>query len=110
VSRESPPESLHRRWLHALEDDSRVPYYALQVARVYADFAASAADGRVHVRWSMLLRCTHQRRDRLSQSLAYLVDNGWLTLEPYQNGQRKYYRLASPAPAIHLASSNGSRP
>lgn len=105
-------EPAHRRWLHALEDDTSVPYYAMQVARVISDFAATAPDGRVHVhvRWSMLLRCTHQRRDRLAQSLAYLIDHGWLMPEPRKNGQRKYYLLASPASAIHQAPSNGAHP
>ena len=87
----------HRRWLHAIEADASVPYYALQVARVIADFAASSQDGRVHVSWSMLLRLTHQRNDRLSQSVAHLADHGWLTEEPRKNGQRKHYRLTTPA-------------
>ena len=87
----------HRRWLHAIEDDISVPYYVLQVARVIADFAANSKDDRVHVAWRMLRRCTHQRNDRLSQSLVHLVDYGWLAEEPCKVGQRKFYRLTAPA-------------
>jgi hypothetical protein len=94
VARDVP---VHRRWLHAVERDAGVPYYALQVARVIADFAAQSQDGRVHVSWSMLRRCTHQRNDRLSQSLAHLAGRGWLAEEPRKNGQRKFYRLTTPA-------------
>jgi len=94
VTRGSPEP--HRAWLHALEDDAGVPYYALQVARVIADFAASAQSLRVHVSWKMLQRCTHQLNDRLSQSLAYLSDHGWLHDEPRKNGQRQYRQLTTP--------------
>ncbi len=87
------PQPLHRQWLHALEDDLTVPAHVMQVARVYADFAASSRDGRVHVSWRMLRRCTHQRNDRITQSLDYLISHGWLDAEPSKNGQRKYYCL-----------------
>jgi hypothetical protein len=79
-----------------MEDDLYIPPHVMQVARVYADFAASAKDGRVHVSWQMLRRTTHQRNDRLAQSLDYLVSNGWLEAEPAKNGQRKRYWLTFP--------------
>jgi len=107
----------HRRWLHALEDDTTVPYYALQVARVISDFDVNGVvkNGKppgdpVWVSWRKLHKCTHQRNDRLAQSLAYLTDYGWLTPEPRKNGQRQYYRLTSPAPAASRPPSNGSHP
>jgi hypothetical protein len=81
-----------------MEDDLTIPPHVMQVARVYADFAASSKDGRVHVSWRMLRRCTHQRNDRITQSLDYLIWRGWLAEEPAKRGQRKFYRLVS-APA-----------
>jgi hypothetical protein len=89
------PQPLHRQWLHALEDDLAIPPHVMQVARVYADFAAASKDGRVHVSWRMLRRCTHQRNDRITQSLDYLTFRGWLIEEPAKNGQRKYYWLVT---------------
>ena len=113
-------EPYHRRWLHALEDDSTVPYYAMQVARVFADYAATTAknaaasggewNGLVHVNWTMLVRHTHQRNDRLSQSLDFLTGHGWLIAEPRKNGQRQFYSLADGIPAIGHAPLNGSHP
>lgn len=90
------PKPLHRQWLHAMEDDMYIPPHVMQVARVYADFAATAKDGRVHVSWQMLRRTTHQRNDRLTQSLDFLVSRGWLDPEPCKNGQRKKYWLTFP--------------
>jgi hypothetical protein len=90
------PQPLHRQWLHALEDDLTVPAYVMQVARVYADFAARSKDGRVHVNWRMLRRCTHQRNDRITQSLDYLMSRGWLIEEPAKRGERKHYYLSAP--------------
>lgn len=101
----------HRRWLHALEDDTTIPPHVMQVARVYADFAAGAVNGRVHVAWRMLRRCTHQRNDRLSQSLDYLIIYGWLTElpskdgEPHKNGQKKFYRLTAPVDVSGLKTA-----
>lgn len=82
-----------------MEDDPYIPPHVMQVARVYADFAASARDGRVHVSWQMLRRTTHQRNDRITQSLDYLVSRGWLEPEPAKNGQRKKYWLTFPMTA-----------
>ncbi len=95
----------HRRWLHAMEDDFTIPPHVMQVARVFADFAAGAVDGRVHVAWRMLRRCTHQRNDRLSQSLDYLTSHGWLMEEPCKNGQRKFYRLTAPVDVSALEAA-----
>jgi hypothetical protein len=78
-----------------MENDFTIPPHVMQVARVYADFAASSKDGRVHVSWRMLRRCTHQRNDRITQSLDYLTSHGWLAEEPSKNGQRKYYWLVT---------------
>jgi hypothetical protein len=92
----------------------------MQVARVIADFAAATAkkaaeagaewDGLVHVNWKTLHRCTHQRNDRLSQSLDVLIGHGWLIPEPRKNGQRQFYHLADDASTISRAFSNGSHP
>ena len=82
-----------------MEDDYYIPPHVMQVARVFADFAASAKDGRVHVSWQMLRRTTHQRNDRITQSVSYLVSHGWLEAEPCKNGQRKKYWLSFPSTA-----------
>lgn len=87
----------HRVWLHALEDDKTVPDYAMQAARVYADFAARAGERGVHVSFRMLLRCTHQWRNRAGWSVAWLREHGWLALAEGGNGKRSYYRLTIPA-------------
>ena len=103
MSTGSAAQPPHRRWLHALEDDYSIPAPVMQVARVFADFAAGAVNGKVKVSWRMLRRCTHQRNDRIGQSIGYLVEYGWLTEEPCENGeprkngQRKFYRLTAPA-------------
>jgi hypothetical protein len=78
-----------------MEDDSAIPPHVMQVARVYADFAAASKDGRVHVSWRMLQRCTHQRNDRITQSLDYLLSHGWLYEQSAKRGQRKFYWLVS---------------
>ena len=88
-------QPLHRRWLHAMEDDITIPAHVMQVARVYADFGAKSLDGKVHVSWRMLRRCTHLRNDRIAQSLTWMVEHRWLAEEPFKRGQRKYYRLVS---------------
>lgn len=96
MTRESLPEPPHREWLHALEDDMRVPHGSLQVARVMADFAATSGDEMFWVTWKTLRRCTHQSNNFLSESKAWLTDHGWLSGEPRSNGQKAYYRLVFP--------------
>jgi len=83
-----------------MEDDLSIPPHVMQVARVYADFAASSRDGRVHVLWRMLRRTTHQRNDRITQSLDYLVSHGWLDAEPAKPKARKYYWLSFPSAPV----------
>lgn len=86
----------HRKWLHALEDDRTVPYYAMQAGRVYADFASSATERGVHVSFEMLLHCTHLWRNRAANSVTWLRDNGWLEVAEAAPGKRSYYFLRIP--------------
>lgn len=89
-------KAYHRAWLHALEDDRSVPAYAMQAARVYADFAVSANERGVHVSFRMLLHCTHLWRNRAATSVRWLRDNGWLETAEAGNGKRSYYFLRIP--------------
>lgn len=100
-------EPLHRQWLHALEDDETVPDYAIQVARVFADFAAGASPRGVHVSWPMLIRCTHQRRNKVSKSIAWLRDNGWLEASETGQGKRSFYRLRAVETSTNGGTSTG---
>jgi len=93
-------KAAHRQWLHALEDDRSVPAYAMQAARVYADFAASAGERGVHVSFRMLLHCTHLWRNRAAKSVGWLRDNGWLETAEAGNGKRSYYFLRIPPPPV----------
>jgi hypothetical protein len=86
----------HRVWLHALEDDRSVPDYAMQAARVYADFAARSNERGVHVSFRMLLRCTHMWRNRAGWSVAWLRDHGWLETAECGNGKKSFYHLTIP--------------
>jgi hypothetical protein len=93
-------EPLHRRWLHALEADGAVPDYAMQVARIFADYAAKPSEKGVFVTWSTLRRETHQRRDKLSKAMAWLRDHGWLIAAECGLGKRSYYRLTIPVDSL----------
>lgn len=74
-----------------------MPSYALQTARVYADFAAGSTERGVHVSFRMLLHTTHLWRNRAAQSVAWLRDHGWLEVAEAGNGRRSYYFLRVPA-------------
>lgn len=104
---------LHRLWLHALEDDPRIRSHPLQVARVLADFAANRKDGRVHVSWRRLQKCTHQGNGTLARSLAALHAAGWLETLPRKRGERAWRILrlsGNPLPSGEQSVDNAALP
>ena len=71
------PEPHHRQWLHAVEDDRTVPGTAMQVARIFADYAASREGCRsATVSYPVLQRQTHRSRDAIDEALTYLTSHG----------------------------------
>lgn len=100
-------------WLDALESDRRVPDYALQVAAVVARYADNPDDTWVTFR--RLRHHTHQHNDKLSKSLGWLRDNGWLKVTNEGRGKRTHYRLTIPvgvegAPTVRSTSEVESAP
>ena len=90
-------EPWHRRWLHAIEDDTTVPGTPMQIARIFADYAASKGGRWAHVSYPELQRQTHRGRCAIFEAIAYLVVNGWLTLRnDWRPGQEKTYDLTIP--------------
>jgi hypothetical protein len=90
-------EPWHRRWLHAIEDDATVPGTPMQIARIFADYAASKGGHWAHVSYPELIRQTHRTRYAIAAAIAYLVLNGWLTLRnDWRSGQEKSYDLIIP--------------
>lgn len=81
-------------WVEALEGDRRVPDYALQVAAVFMRYADNPDDAWVTFR--RLVQHTHQHRDKVSKSLNWLRDNGWLKVLDEGRGKRTHYRLTVP--------------
>ena len=90
-------EPEHRSWLHAMENSSETPDYALQVARIFADYGAGK--DVFWVTFATLRKETHQHRDKLSKSLNWLRANGWLAVEDAATGRRTTYRRTFPVPA-----------
>ncbi len=90
-------EPWHRRWLHAIEDEATVPGTPIQIARVFADYAASKGGRWAHVSYPELIRQTHRGRCAIGEAIAYLTDHGWLTLRnDWRSGQEKIYDLTIP--------------
>ena len=90
-------EAWHRRWLHAIEDDTTVPGTPMQIARIYADYAASKGGRWAHVSYPELIRQTHRGRCAIGEAIAYLAGKGWLTLRgDWRCGQEKSYELTIP--------------
>lgn len=93
------PEPYHRQWLHAMEAESTVPGTVMQVARVYADYAASRGGHSAGVSYPALIRQTHRSRDALVEAHEWMTGHGWLRLrasengDPWRDGQRKVYDL-----------------
>jgi len=97
-------ERYHRQWLHAMEADPTVPGTVMQVARVYADYAASRGGRSAGVSYPTLIRQTHRSRDALAEAHEWMTAHGWLRLRPAENGdpwrdgQRKTYDLTTGRP------------
>jgi hypothetical protein len=90
-------EPWHRRWLHALEADRTVPGTAMQMGRIYADYAASKGGRWADPAYPELIRQTHRTRDAISTGIGFLVDHGWLRLRgEWVPGQAKTYDLIIP--------------
>lgn len=93
------PEPYHRQWLHAMEAESTIPGTVMQVARIYADHAASRGGRWASVSYPALIRQTHRSRDTLVEAHEWMTDYGWLRLRPgkdgeqWRDGQRKSYDL-----------------
>jgi hypothetical protein len=91
-----------------------VPGDVLQVARVYADYAASRGGQVASVSYSALRRQTHRRNERIADAHEYLTTYGWLMPQPSASGQRRTYRLmmGRPGPARWrpLRTGGGLRP
>lgn len=93
------PEPHHRQWLHAMEAEPTVPGTVMQVARVYADYAASRGGQSASVSYPALIRQTHRSSGTLVDAHEWMTDHGWLRLRPgkdgapWREGQRKVYDL-----------------
>jgi hypothetical protein len=93
------PKPYHRQWLHAMEAESTIPGTVMQVARIYADYAASRGGRSAGVSYPVLIRQTHRSRDALVEAHEWMTTHGWLRLrlgkdgEPWRDGQRKSYDL-----------------
>jgi hypothetical protein len=86
------PESYHRQWLHALEDEATVPSREMQLARVYADYAPASGCRETRVSTRTMRKHTHMSFDAIDAGNTWLVEHGWLV--PHgENGQRKTYDL-----------------
>jgi hypothetical protein len=92
-------EPYHRKWLHAMEAEPTVPGTVMQVARIYADYAASRGGHSASVSYPVLIRQTHRSRDALAEAHEWMTVHGWLCLQagkdgkPWREGQRKTYDL-----------------
>jgi hypothetical protein len=92
-------EPHHRQWLHAMEAESTIPGTVMQVARIYADYAASRGGHSASVSYPVLIRQTHRSRDALAEAHEWMTAHGWLRLQPgkdgtpWREGQRKTYDL-----------------
>lgn len=92
-------EPYHRQWLHAMEAEPTVPGTVMQVARIYADYAASRGGRSASVTYPVLIRQTHRSRDALAEAHEWMTAHGWLRLQPgkdgkpWREGQRKTYDL-----------------
>lgn len=94
-------------WLDALENERRVPDYALQVAAVFARYGDNPDDTWVTFR--RLSHHTHQHNDKLSKSLGWLRDNGWLKVTDEGRGKRTHYQMTRPV-RIESAPDGRSTP
>jgi len=94
-----PDEPYYRQWLHAMEDDRSVPGTAMQVARIFADYAASRGETTTSVSWAALQRQTHRSTDAISQAIRYLLDYEWLEPHPRKSRQRAVYSLTLGTPS-----------
>jgi hypothetical protein len=87
-----------------MEADSTVPGTVMQVARVYADYAASRGGRSASVSYPALIRQTHRSRDALVDAHEWMTAHGWLRLrpaangDPWREGQRKTYDLTIGRP------------
>jgi hypothetical protein len=87
-----------------MEADSTVPGTVMQVARIYADYAASRGGRSASVSYPVLIRQTHRSSGTLVEAHEWLTDHGWLRLrpgkdgEPWREGQRKAYDLTFGGP------------
>ena len=100
MTRQQPDEEpYHRQWLHSMEAESTIPGTVMQVARIYADYAASRGGHSAAVSYPVLIRQTHRSRDALFDAHEWMTAHGWLRLrpgkdgEPWRDGQRKVYDL-----------------
>lgn len=87
------PESHHRQWLHALEDEATVPSREMQLARVYADYAPASGGRATRVSTRTMRKHTHMSFDAIDAGNRWLVEHGWLVPHGGINGQRKTYDL-----------------
>jgi len=100
VTSQQPDEQpYHRQWLHAMEAESTIPGTVMQVARIYADYAASRGGRSAAVSYPVLIRQTHRSRDALVEAHEWMTTHGWLRVrlgkdgEQWRGGQRKFYDL-----------------
>ena len=82
-----------------MEAESTIPGTVMQVARIYADYAASRGGRSAGVSYPVLIRQTHRSRDALVEAHDWMTTHGWLRLRPgkdgeqWRDGQRKSYDL-----------------
>lgn len=104
-------EPWHRRWLHALEADLTVPGTAMQIGRIYADYASSKGGRWADPSYVELVRQTHRTRDAIADAIEFLVTREWLHLRgTWQPGQAKSYDLIIPGQRRNRSAQPTSRP
>lgn len=109
------PEPPHRQWLHALEDEPTVPGTAMQLARIFADYAARSGTTAV-VSYTSLIRQTHRTREAISDAIKWLTGHGWLIRRSRLDGQKAVYDLAAghagekPKPKSYRKTSSLGEP
>jgi len=87
------PEPYRRQWLHALEGEPTAPSGAMQLARVYADYAPASGGRATQVSYPQMRKHTHMSNDKIEAGNGWLVEHGWLVPREGKNGQRKVYDL-----------------
>jgi hypothetical protein len=60
-------EPYHRRWLHAMQDDLTVPWTAMSIGSIFADYAPLTGGLTASVSYKALQHHTHHSRDVLDE-------------------------------------------